>query len=313
MTAAGHLPYLDAGAVRSLSMTDAVDALERALLEGVDASADPPRTVVSGDGGQLLVMPSSAGGRFSVKVVSVAPAPEGDARGPTLPRIQGLVVIFDPTTLAPAALVHGAALTSVRTPAVSALAVRHLARPDARRLVVFGSGPQAEGHVAAMSAVRRIEDVVVVGRHHGRAAALAARVAQSGLRCRVGAAADVADADLVVCATTASQPLFDGRLVGDGTCVVAVGSHQPDVREVDGGLVRRSRIVVEERGTALREAGDLVLAGVTADDVTPLGDVVRRSRASGSDWEADRPTLVKTVGMAWEDAVVAAKAVANLA
>jgi ornithine cyclodeaminase len=310
---ASHLPYLDAATVGSLSMTDAMDALERALVNGLDPAGDPPRTVVNGDVGQLLVMPSAAAGRFSVKLVSVAPATGTDTAGSTLPRIQGLVVLFDATTLAPAALVDGAALTSVRTPAVSALAVRHLARPDARRLVVFGSGPQAEGHIAAMTAVRPIDDVVVVGRDAGRAATLVARVAASGMPCRVGAAADVADADLVVCATTASDPVFDGRLVRDGTCVVAVGSHEPGAREVDTALVRRSRVVVEETSTALREAGDLVLAGVEPDDVTQLADVVRRSSGAGSEWHADRPTLVKTVGMAWQDAVVAAEAVARLA
>ncbi|HEX5534368.1 MAG TPA: hypothetical protein VFX33_11560 [Actinomycetales bacterium] len=313
MTATGRLPYLDAETVRSLSMTEAVDALERALRRGLDPACDPPRTVLDGDVGQLLVMPSAAAGGFSVKLVSVAPAAAADTGGRTLPRIQGLVVLFDPTTLAPAALVDGAALTSVRTPAVSALAVRHVAHPDARRLVVFGSGPQAEGHIAAMAAVRPISDVVVVGRDPGRAAALAARVAKPGLSCRAGRAADVADADVVVCATTASEPVFDGHLVRDGTCVVAVGSHEPTAREVDTALVRRSRLVVEETGTALREAGDLVLAGVEPDDVTQLADVVRRSSGSGSEWQADRPTLVKTVGMAWQDAVVAAEAVARLA
>lgn len=309
---AGHLPYLDAAAVRSLSMTDAVDALERALRDGLDPATDPPRMVVDGEVGQLLVMPSSAGRRFSVKLVSVAPAVPSEPTAPTLPRIQGLVVLFDPTTLAPAALVDGAALTSVRTPAVSALAVRHLARPDARRLVVFGSGPQAAGHIAAMAAVRPVEDVVVVGRNQSRAAGLVARVQESGLVCRVGTPADVAEADLVVCATTASEPVFDGQLVPDGACVVAVGSHEPTAREVDEVLVRRSRIVVEETGTALREAGDLVLAGVNGDDVTQLADVVRRSQGPGREWEAGRPTLVKTVGMAWEDAVVAAEAVTRL-
>ena len=287
-----HLPHLDAAALAAaLPPAVAVDALERALRAGADPGADPPRTAVPGAGGELLVMPSTAAGGFAVKLVTVGPAGRQ-------PRVQGVLVLFDAATLAPAALVDGAALTAVRTPAVSALAVRHLAAPDACRLVVFGTGPQGEGHVAALRAVRPVADVVIVGRDRSRAAALADRCGG-----RVGSAADVEGADLVVCATTAREPLFDGRLVADHACVVAVGSHEPTAREVDAGLVHRSRVVVEDVATALREAGDLVLAGVPAERLQPLAELVR-----GGPRPHRGPSLVKTVGMAWEDAVLAARA-----
>lgn len=291
------LPYLDAAALAAaLPMPAAVDALERALLAGLDPGADPPRTSVATGGGQLLLMPSTAAGGFAVKLVSVGP--EGRR-----PRIQGVLVLFDAGTLAPVALVDGVALTAIRTPAVSALAVRHLAAPGARRLVVFGTGPQGEGHVTAMRAVRPVEEVVVIGRDRSRAAALADRCGG-----RVGSAADVEHADVVVCATTAREPLFDGRLVAGHACVVAVGTHEPDAREVDAALVRRSRLVVEDVATALREAGDLVLAGVRPDRLQPLADLVRRGPRPHAG-----PTLVKTVGMAWQDAVVATRAHAGSA
>ena len=134
------------------------------------------------------------------------------------PRIQGVCVVFDAATLAPVALVDGIALTNVRTPAVSALAVRALAAPDARRLLVFGRGPQAHGHVEAIRAVRPIEHVDMVGRDADGVDAL------------------VAAADIVCCATTAREPLFDGSLVADHATVVAIGSHEPDAREVDDAL-----------------------------------------------------------------------------
>jgi ornithine cyclodeaminase len=306
------LRYLDAATLAAvLPVAAAVDVLERALLERLDPTADPPRTSVHNAAGQLLLMPSAATGDLVVKLVSIAP--RNAALG--LPRIQGVVVLFDAVTLTPVALIDGIALTSLRTPAVSALAVRHLARADAHRLVVFGTGAQAEGHIAALRAVRPIDDVVLIGRDPGRAAALAARcISQGGqgFAVRIGSADDVAGADLVVCATTAREPLFDGTLIPDGCCVIAVGSHEPTAREVDADLVRRSRIVVEEVSTALREAGDLVLANVTPAQVESLGDVVR-SRSPMPPMPpvpADRrPILIKTVGMAWEDAVVATAAV----
>ena len=127
---------------RALPHPAAVDALEAALRDGLDPDADPPRSSAAAEAGELLLMPSAAGG-LGVKLVTVAP---GNAdRG--LPRIQGVYVLFDPETLAPAALLDGIGLTDLRTSAVSALAVRHLAARPPRRLVVFGTGPQARAHV----------------------------------------------------------------------------------------------------------------------------------------------------------------------
>jgi ornithine cyclodeaminase len=122
----------------------------------------------------------------------------------------------------------------------------------------------------------------------------------------VGAPGDVADADLVVCATTARTPLFDGSLVRDTACVVAVGSHEPDARELDAGLLGRGTVVVEDRATALREAGDVVLAIAEGrlDDgaLVGLAEVVAGAEGPSS---AARPRIFKSVGMSWQDLVVA--------
>ena len=291
------LPWFTADdVVRLLPMAHAVDVLESALAGGLDPAADPARSVLPVAGGQVLLMPSESAAHVGVKLVTYAPANSG--RG--LPRIQGVYVLLDAATLAPVALLDGSALTSLRTPAMSAVAVRHLARPSATRLVVFGSGPQAEGHVEAVRSVRALDDVAVVGRDAARAAALAIRVGG-----RPGSALDVADADIVVCATSAREPLFDGDLVQPGAVVVAVGSHQPDARELDSVLVRRAHVVVEDRATALREAGDVVLAGLAADDLTTLAEVVTGRVTLAP----DRPMVWKSVGMAWQDLVTAAAVV----
>ncbi|HEX8204980.1 MAG TPA: hypothetical protein VF587_02855 [Solirubrobacteraceae bacterium] len=110
----------------------------------------------------------------------------------------------------------------------------------------------------------------------------------------------VAAADVVCCCTTAREPLFDGALVADHATVVAIGAHEPDAREIDETLARRATVVVETEATALREAGDVVLAGLAAADLLPLAALVRGERVP----EAGAPRLFKSTGMAWEDAVV---------
>jgi ornithine cyclodeaminase/alanine dehydrogenase-like protein (mu-crystallin family) len=274
------LPFLDAEEVRRLGVTEAADALEAALLGGLDPEADPPRGAVGLDGGELLVMPSAAAAHPVVKLVTIG----GE------PRIQGVCVVFDGETLAPRALVDGIALTNLRTAAVSALAVRRLASEDARRLLVFGRGPQAHAHEEAMRAVRPIELVDMVGRDQARG----------------GVDELVAAADVICCCTTAREPLFDGALVADRAVVVAIGSHEPALRETDDALAARATIVVESRVSALREAGDVILAieagATSADELVALADLVRGEAQP----DLARPRLFKSTGMSWEDAVIAA-------
>jgi ornithine cyclodeaminase len=253
--------------------------------------------------GQLLLMPAEAGAATGVKVATVAPG--NPARG--LPLVQAVYVLLDADTLGPLAVLDGTALTSLHTPAVSAVAVRHLAAPDAARLVVFGSGPQAWGHVEALRAVRPLGEAVVVGRDPGRTEAFAERVTAAGLPASAGTAAAVAGADLVVCATTAGEPLFGGDEVADGACVVAVGTHEPHRRELDARLLARATVVVEDPATALREAGEVALAvaehAISSGDLVALADLVTGAAAA----DPGAPRVFKSVGMAWEDLVTAAE------
>jgi ornithine cyclodeaminase/alanine dehydrogenase-like protein (mu-crystallin family) len=298
-------PLLDAAAVEGLlGYSNAADALEAALRGGLDPEADPPRTAVRVEAGEVLLMPSSWEAAVGVKLATVAPA--NHTRG--LPRIQGVYVLFDPETLATVAIVDGIALTSLRTAAVSALAVRYLADAGASRLLVYGSGPQAWSHVQALRAVRPIEHVAAIARDAGRLESFVERCRDTGLEAEAVSdpRAALRAADIVCCCTTAREPLFDGDLVATGATVVAIGSHEPEAREVDERLVGRSTVVVEARSAALREAGDVIKAiksgALATGSLATLAELVGGSMSVPD----EQPRLFKSTGMAWEDVVVAA-------
>ena len=293
------IPFLDAPTLRTLMpWPAAVDALAGAL-RGRAADADPPRVSVPVASGELLLMSAESAASAGVKVLGVAPGNPASGR----PRIQGLFLLFDAATLSPWLLVDGPALTAVRTPAVSALAATHLAAAGAARLVVFGTGPQARGHIEALGSVRALGTVVVVGRNAGRTDDFVMGLVAAGYPAVVGTPDAVAEADLVVCATTSAQPVFDGRRLAPQACVLAVGSHEPGVRELDEVVFERAaRVVVEDRSTALREAGD-VIAAIAAGSCAPGGLIELRELLTMS--PAPGISVFKSVGMGWQDLAVA--------
>jgi ornithine cyclodeaminase/alanine dehydrogenase-like protein (mu-crystallin family) len=291
----------------ALSMTAAIDALERAFREEDPDAAAPLRSTLATAQGSVLVMPARGSGGVGVKLVTLTPG--NPARGVAL--IHAVYVLFDPTTQTPEAMVDGEALTALRTAAVSGLATRYLADPSAERLVLFGAGVQAAAHLEAMAAVRAVRTVVVVSRSPERAEALAARARAMGLDASVGSPEAVADADLVCTCTTATTPVFEGRLLAEGVHVNAVGAYLPDTRELDTDTIRRSRVVVETRAVAFAESGNLLIPiaeeSVAADHVVAdLGELVRGAevRATARDL-----TVFTSVGMGFEDLVVARAAV----
>ncbi len=295
-------PWIDGAALRAaISYPDAVQALAAALSRpGADATM-PPRQIVDLAAGQVLLMPAELQPYAGVKIVTIAPGNPG--RG--LPRINGVYVLLDSATLRPLALLDAAALTAVRTAAVSALAVDRLAASTAHRLVVFGAGPQALAHVEALAAVRPLRSVAVVCRTPEKASVVIDHARRLALAASAAGPEAVAEADLVACCTTAREPLFESSRLREDTTVVAVGSHESDVRELDSALMWRATVVVESRASAAT-AGDVVLATEPGRDII-AGDLSELV-AGRIPVRSDRPRVFKSVGEAWEDLVVAAAA-----
>jgi ornithine cyclodeaminase/alanine dehydrogenase-like protein (mu-crystallin family) len=303
------LPYLGPADVRgALSMQDAIDALDEAF-SGVLPSA-PPRSHLDVGRGDLLVMPAW-GETHGVGVKLVTVAPDNPPVG--LPLIHGIYVLFDGESLRPTALLDGAALTGIRTAAVSAVATRYLARADSSALLVFGGGTQGLAHIEAMGEVLpELERVLCMSRSGPSAERLVARATELGYRAEVASAEAVEEADVVCTCTTASSALFDGTRLRPGTHINAVGAYRPDARELDDATIARSKVFVEVK-EALLETGDLripIESGMLAgSDVTELDDVAGGRSPGRTD--VDAVTVFKSVGVAFEDLVVAAAAVSR--
>ena len=291
---------------RVLPMGAAIDALE-AGFRSQDPSAQPLRSHLATPAGSLLLMPAFGDAGVGVKLVTLTP----DNPQRMLPYIGGLYVLFDATTQTPEAILDGAALTALRTAAVSGVATRHLANPDAERLVIFGAGVEARSHLEAMVAVRPIRHVTVVSRTLERARTLVDEARQRGIDAVIGDVGDVADGDVVCTCTTSDEPLFEGGRLADGAHVNAIGSYRPTSRELDTTAVLRARVVVETREAALAEAGELAIPigrGTFGPEhvVADLAEVVRGARVRTAPTDV---TVFKSVGLAFEDLMVARAAV----
>jgi ornithine cyclodeaminase len=286
-----------------VSFEAAIRAIQRDLKAGIEPSEDFARSIQMVNHGQLMLMPAQSSEFVGIKVLTLAPG--NPALGKAI--IQAVYLLMDAITLSPVAVIDGTALTTLRTPATSAAVADLLAPDQIEHLVVFGSGPQAWGHVEAMRAIRTISTVTIVDIDPERALALVTRVGASGLHARVGSADDVRDAQLIVCATTARTPLFDGNLVRDDSLTVAVGAYEPDTRELDSELIRRAQLVVDDTRTALREAGDVIIpiaeGVIESASLIPMRDIITGTTLV----DHQRPRVFKSTGMSWEDLVVAAE------
>ncbi|MEE9964600.1 MAG: ornithine cyclodeaminase family protein [Propionicimonas sp.] len=297
-----NLKIIPAPQVRDrIDMAGAIRALRAVLADGFDPETDQHRAVAHYRNGQLLMMPADFGGYAGQKLATVAP----DNPGRGLDRIQAVYVLFDAITLTPVALIDGTEITSLRTPALAAAMLDVVAVPEASTLVIFGTGPQGIRHVEAVSAVRPIQRVRFVGRDQQRAEAAVAAVADMGLDVAVGSVEDALGADIVVCATSAREPILDDALIQPHTAVAAIGSHEAQVRELPAALMGRSQVIVESDRVARTEAGDVVMAvaegHLSFADVVPMSALVRG--AVEVDWS--RPRVVKTCGMGWQDLAIA--------
>jgi len=287
-------------------MADALAALARG------AADNPLRTVIRLPrlGAALGMMPAALYPQAAIglKVISVFPG----NRGSGYESHQGFVLLFETEHGAPVALVDAGEITAIRTAAVSGLATRLLALDDADDLAILGSGTQARTHLQAMllarPGIRRIRAWSPNGERLRAFADEASRTHDVAVEA-VASAREAVDGATIVCTVTASPtPVLEGEWLSPGAHVNAVGASQPNARELDAEAVRRARLFVDRRESALHECGDLLAAmesGVVDEGhiVGELGELLT-GQAVGRR-EASEITLFESLGLAVEDLAAA--------
>lgn len=263
--------------------------------------------VTGGNAATLLLMPAwQADRHIGVKMVTVFP----DNGEKSLPAIMGIYVLLDGKTGSPLALIDGPKLTVKRTAAASALAAGYLARQDAERLLMVGTGALAPELIMAHAAVRPICNVLIWGRNPQKAEKLAKRLNRRDFRVDWTDDLEAAarGAHIISCATLSREPLIRGDWLQAGQHLDLVGAFRPDMRESDDAAMRRARVFVDTRAGAAKEGGDIVQAiesgALAPDDIA--GDLVEMTRGERSGRRYyDQITLFKSVGTAIEDLAAA--------
>ncbi|WP_298826809.1 ornithine cyclodeaminase family protein [uncultured Piscinibacter sp.] len=306
--------HLDANATAApLGWPALIAALRRAFAEGREVPLRHTHRIddPNGPGGTVLLMPAWRAGHYlGLKTVTIFPG--NSARG--LPGLHSLYTLFDATTGVPLAQLDGDVVTSRRTAAASALAASLLAREDASRLLVLGSGRVARLLAPALRSVRPITQVRVWNHRTEGAESLATQWRAEGFDAQATAdlPAAVAWADIVSCATLAAAPLVRGPWLREGVHLDLIGSFTPQMRESDAECFARSRVFVDTE-EALAKSGDLLgaVAEGSFDAARLQGTLAQLCRGErGGRAGAREITLFKAVGNALED-LAAAELVAD--
>lgn len=264
------------------------------------------RSIIPLAGGHLFgIMPGALGATkpFGAKLISIFQ--ENAAQG--MQSHQGVIVLFEPDTGTPVCVVHAGEVTAIRTAAASAVATDALARSDAKRLAILGTGEQAATHARAIAKVRTLASIIIWGRSPERAQAFAEQMrAELNLPVTALATAQqaVKDADIICTVTSASEPILKGEWVQPGQHINVVGSGQPGPAEIDNALVARARFFADSREGVLQQGAEFLRARQAGliDDRHILAEIgqVLAGIAAGRR-SPDEVTIYKSLGHIVQD------------
>jgi ornithine cyclodeaminase len=297
-----------------LPMNECIDVMEEAFSALARGEFEQPlRTIVRPQDvkGVLAMMPSYRAGEhpvFGLKAICVFPGNAAIGKDAH----QGGVILFDGTTGEMRMIANASAITAIRTAAVSALATRVLANPDAGDLALIGAGVQARFHLPAIACVRNLKRVRVAAGHFENAQKFADEFAADfsfPIDAVRSAEAAVRGADTIVTATNTREPVLQREWISPGAHINAIGTFSPKAREIDSATMAAATLFTDRRESLFNEAGDYLLAaadGVINEDslAAELGEVLIGKHPGRT--SHDEITLFKSLGLAMEDLAAAA-------
>jgi len=300
-----NIPFISDEQIKKLlPMNEAIELMKNAFVQITNKSVSIPQRLnidmpeVNADS---LIMPvfSAAEKKYGVKIVSM----NRDNPSKNLPFIHAVMILLDAENGKPLALLDAENLTAVRTGAASALATKILSNNNSSIAAVFGAGIQARYQLRAICEVRNIKDVLLFDNDQSRAQSFKDEMElKLGLNIEICSDQNLLkDAQIICTATTSSVPVFEDKYITEGTHVNAIGSYQPNKREIPSETVARSKIFVDSREACLQEAGDLIIPkneGIEFE-VTEMGELLL-NKESGR-LTKEEITFFKSVGNAAQD------------
>src|ERR1700733_2910031 len=279
-----------------LSYEELIPVIRQALMDfSAGRVRQPLRNIIPASefGGWFGVMPAVYGIVMGAKMVTFYPGNAALGKHTHMAMIQ----LFRAETGEPLAVMDGRLITEMRTAAVSAVAVDHLARPDAKVLGILGSGVQARSHIRALAQLRAFDEILVWSRSEENARKFADEVGATV----TSAEEAVTGADVVLTLTSSPEPVLEGRWLKSDAVVCAVGAVTRDRRGL-GDAAMQGPVIVESREAGMREPGDILMSGATV--AAEIGELL-----NGGTFERNgRAVVFKSVGIAIED-IAAAKLV----
>lgn len=304
-----NIPFISDEQVKKLlPMNEAIELMKNAFIQITNETVTIPQRInldMSDVNADSLIMPvySFEEKKYGVKIVSL----NRDNPSKNLPLIHALMILFDAENGKPIAILNSETLTAIRTGAASGLATRILSNTNSTVAAIFGAGIQARYQLRAMCEVRNLKTVLLFDKNQSKTVSF-----KDEMENEIGISIDICidqhvlkDAQIICTATTSSVPVFDDKFISDGTHINAIGSYQPDKREIPSATVARSNIFVDSRDACLKEAGDLIIPkneGIELD-VTEIGEVLQKKKSGRSSEE--ELTFFKSVGNAAQDLICA--------
>ncbi|RUR05936.1 ornithine cyclodeaminase family protein [Legionella sp. km772] len=291
-----------------ITMKQAILAMEEAFKDYYLGTAVLPlRTpiAVANENALTLTMPAYLGKQdaLGLKVVSIFPNNSKQHK----PSINGLILLLDEHSGEGKALMEASYLTAMRTGAVSGLATQYLAKGDASHVAILGSGVQAYTQLEAVLNVRSIKKISLWSRSLENAKKMANELDQKHyeINCFSTVREALKDADIICAATGSTEPLIHLEDLKEGAHINAVGSHTPQMREINNQVLAHSLVVVDQIEAACAEAGEIVSAleekSIQVSQLVELGALISGNKSHHN----NHYTVFKSVGLAIQDISIA--------